>query len=87
MKPKKRHVSAMFATGKNRLIPQPKGVVGIVVPWNYPLFLAISPLTSAIAAGNRVMIKMAQNSKNLRELLADKFREVFRKTRSRCSRA
>ena len=77
MKPKKRHVSAMFATGKNRLIPQPKGVVGIVVPWNYPLFLAISPLTSAIAAGNRVMIKMAQNSKNLRELLADKFREAI----------
>jgi coniferyl-aldehyde dehydrogenase len=77
MKPKKRSVSAMFATGKNRLIPQPKGVVGIVVPWNYPLFLAISPLTSAIAAGNRVMIKMAANSSNLRELLAQKFRETL----------
>jgi coniferyl-aldehyde dehydrogenase len=47
------------------------------VPWNYPLFLCISPLTSAIAAGNRCMIKMAANSKNLRELLAAKFREVF----------
>jgi coniferyl-aldehyde dehydrogenase len=77
MKPQKRSVSPLFATGSNRLIPQPKGVVGIVVPWNYPLFLTISPLTSALAAGNRVMIKMAANSKNLRELLAQKVAEVF----------
>ena len=33
MKPQRRHVSILFATGKNRVIPQPKGVVGIVVPW------------------------------------------------------
>ncbi len=77
MRPQKRHVSALFATAKNFVLPQPKGVVGIIVPWNYPLFLTISPLTSALAAGNRVMIKMAANSKNLRELLAQKFSEVF----------
>jgi len=77
MKPQKRSVSAMFATGKNRLVPQPKGVVGIVVPWNYPLFLAVSPLTSALSAGNRVMIKMAANSRNLCELLAEKVSQVF----------
>jgi coniferyl-aldehyde dehydrogenase len=72
-KPQKRHVSVLFATGKNRLLPQPKGVVGIVSPWNYPLFLAMGPLTSALAAGNRAMIKMAANSQNLARLLADKF--------------
>ncbi|HEY2387077.1 MAG TPA: coniferyl aldehyde dehydrogenase [Candidatus Binatia bacterium] len=77
MKPKKRHVSILFATGKNRLVPQPKGVIGIVSPWNYPLFLTVSPLTSAIAAGNRAMIKMASNSSNLCRLLAEKFRAVF----------
>jgi coniferyl-aldehyde dehydrogenase len=77
MKPKKRHVSILFATGKNRLVPQPKGVVGIVSPWNYPLFLTVSPLTSALAAGNRAMIKMASNSSNLCRLLAEKFRAVF----------
>ena len=55
----------------------PKGVVGIVSPWNYPLFLTISPLTSVLAAGNRAMIKMATNSQHLCRLLADKFREVF----------
>lgn len=77
MKPEKRHVSILFAGGKNRVIPQPKGVVGIVVPWNYPLFLCIGPLTSALAAGNRCMVKMAANSSNLRTLLAEKFSEVF----------
>ena len=77
MKPRRRHVSILFVTGKNRLLPQPKGVVGIVSPWNYPLFLAMSPLTSALAAGNRAMIKMAANSQHLARLLADKFREVY----------
>src|SRR5688500_7329933 len=36
MKPQRRHVGVLFATGKNRVIPQPKGVVGLVSPWNYP---------------------------------------------------
>jgi len=77
MKPQKRHVSMNFATGANRVIPQPKGLVGIVSPWNYPLFLTVSPLTSILAAGNRAMIKMASNSQNLCVLLAEKFAEVF----------
>ena len=72
MKPQKREVSILFATGANRVIPQPKGIVGIVSPWNYPLFLTISPLTSVLAAGNRAMIKMASNSQHLCRLLADK---------------
>ncbi|NNE20525.1 MAG: coniferyl aldehyde dehydrogenase [Myxococcales bacterium] len=77
MKPQRRPISLLFATGSNRLIPQPKGVVGIVSPWNYPLFLTLSPLTSVLAAGNRAMIKMASNSQHLCRLLADKFSEVF----------
>ncbi len=77
MKPQKRHVSILFATGHNRVIPQPKGVVGLVSPWNYPLFLTVSPLTSVLAAGNRCMIKMASNSSNVARLLAEKFRERF----------
>lgn len=77
MRPERRHVSMLFATGKNRLVPQPKGLVGIVVPWNYPVFLLFGPLTSAIAAGNRCMIKMAANSSTLCKLLAEKFAEKF----------
>jgi coniferyl-aldehyde dehydrogenase len=52
-------------------------VVGIVSPWNYPLFLTISPLTSVLAAGNRAMIKMASNSQHLCRLLDEKVRAVF----------
>ena len=39
---------------------QPLGVVGIIAPWNYPLKLALGPLATAIAAGNRVMIKPSE---------------------------
>src|SRR5262245_40313810 len=77
MKPQKRHVSVLFATGSNKVIPQPKGVVGVVAPWNYPLFLTAGPLTSILAAGNRAMVKMATNSQNLCRLLAEKARAVF----------
>src|SRR5262249_54239985 len=77
MKPQRRHISVLFATGSNRVIPQPKGVVGIVSPWNYPLFLTVIPLTSVLAAGNRAMIKMAAHSQNLCRLLAELFRAQF----------
>ncbi len=77
MKPQRRGVSIWFAGAANRMLAQPKGVVGIVVPWNYPLFLAIGPLTSALAAGNRCMIKMAANSQNLCQLLHRLFSAQF----------
>lgn len=77
MKPQRRHVSFLFAGGRNRVIPQPKGVVGIVSPWNYPLFLTVSPLISVLAAGNRAMIKMASSSQHLCRLLAELVRARF----------
>jgi coniferyl-aldehyde dehydrogenase len=41
-------------------MPQPLGVVGIIVPWNYPLFLSMAPLAGAMAAGNHVMLKLSE---------------------------
>ncbi len=70
MRPRNRHTSLLFAGARNRVIPQPKGVVGIISPWNYPLQLAFSPLTCALAAGNRCMIKMAARSQRLCRLMA-----------------
>ena len=62
---------------KNRLIPQPLGVVGIIAPWNYPLQLTLAPAVGAIAAGNRVMIKPSELvprfSALLKELISAKF--------------
>lgn len=49
--------------------PQPLGVVGIVVPWNFPIAMAVQPLIGALAAGNRVMVKMSENSAHLARLL------------------
>lgn len=77
MKAQKRHVGMAFFGAKNTVMPQPKGVVGVVTPWNYPLFLALSPCTSALAAGNRVIIKMAANSQNLARLLDKLISAVF----------
>ena len=72
MKPMKRHTDAMvYPLAKNRLIPQPLGVVGVIVPWNFPLNLSIAPLTSIFAAGNRAMVKMSENSANLARLLIE----------------
>jgi len=71
MKPQRKPASIWFHPGRARVIPQPLGVVGIIVPWNYPLFLAISPLAAALAAGNRVMVKMSEFTPRTGELLAE----------------
>src|SRR5271170_6089547 len=72
MRPRRRSVDPLLYPGaRNRLIPQPIGVVGVIVPWNYPIFLSFGPLTCAFAAGNRAMVKMSENSKALAELLAE----------------
>ncbi|HXZ17134.1 MAG TPA: coniferyl aldehyde dehydrogenase [Roseiarcus sp.] len=72
MRPRRRRVDQMvFAGASNRLIPQPLGVVGVIVPWNYPLFLSFGPLVGIFAAGNRAMVKMSENSRRLAELLVE----------------
>ena len=60
MRPRRRPVSLWFQPGRAQIRYQPLGVVGIIVPWNYPLYLAIGPLTAALAAGNRALVKMSE---------------------------
>jgi coniferyl-aldehyde dehydrogenase len=60
MKPSKRQVGILFQPATGYVMYQPVGVVGVIVPWNYPLFLAIGPLAQALAAGNRVILKMSE---------------------------
>ena len=70
MKPQKRHVDfTLYPGAKNRVIPQPLGVAGLIIPWNFPINLAFSQLTGAFAAGNRAMVKMSENSIALSRLL------------------
>jgi coniferyl-aldehyde dehydrogenase len=60
MAPQRVSTALQFMPAKNRLIPQPLGVVGIIAPWNYPLQLTLAPAVGALAAGNRVMIKPSE---------------------------
>ena len=71
MKTRRASISAMYRPAHNEIQPQPLGVVGIMVPWNYPLYLAVGPMIDALTAGNRVMIKMSE--------AAPKFAETFAK--------
>ncbi|MCF6262247.1 MAG: coniferyl aldehyde dehydrogenase [Xanthomonadales bacterium] len=63
--------STMYPGARNRVIPQPLGVVGIIVPWNFPIQLSFAPLTFIFAAGNRAMVKMSENSRHLSRLLME----------------
>ncbi len=69
MKTQKRKVPMTVMPAKVSVMYQPLGVVGIVVPWNFPLFLGLSPLVSALAAGNRAMIKMSEFAPRTAELV------------------
>ncbi len=66
-----------FFGAKNRVIPQPLGVVGVIVPWNFPVNLSLLPLTYIFAAGNRAMVKMSENSRHLAALLIEKLPSYF----------
>jgi len=77
MKPEKRKVDLLFQPAKASILFQPLGVVGVVVPWNYPVFLSIGPLATALAAGNCVMLKMSEFSTETAKLLADLLQKDF----------
>ncbi|QIZ75647.1 coniferyl aldehyde dehydrogenase [Ferrimonas lipolytica] len=79
MKPSRRSPGLMLAPSKVEVRYQPLGVIGIMVPWNFPIYLAMGPLITAIAAGNCAMIKMSEftpaTNAVLRQMLAEKFTE------------
>ena len=56
---------------------QPVGVVGVISPWNYPLQLALGPAATALAAGNRVMIKPSEYTPQTSALLAELVQASF----------
>ena len=77
MKPKSVSTPVNLWPAKSQIIYEPKGVVLIISPWNYPFQLAMSPLVGAIAAGNCSVIKpseiTAHTSKLIIELIAKYF--------------
>jgi len=56
---------------------QPKGVVGVISPWNFPINLTFAPLAGLLAAGNRAMIKPSEFTPATSALMAQMFGSVF----------
>ena len=77
MAPTRRHVAMTMRMGKARIEYQPLGVVGVMSPWNYPVNLALMPVATAIAAGNRVMLKPSEFTPVTNALIAKMFGEIF----------
>lgn len=78
MRPQRRAVDLLnFFGASNRVIPQPLGVVGAIVPWNFPINLSFTGLIYTFAAGNRSMVKMSENSRHLAKLLIEKAPAYF----------
>ena len=79
MRRERRRVALPMRFARAHVEYQPLGVVGIVAPWNYPLSLALMPLATALAAGNRAMIKPSEltpaTSDALVALVAETFSE------------
>jgi coniferyl-aldehyde dehydrogenase len=76
-RPSRRSTELLFMSNGLRVVYQPKGVVGIVVPWNFPLYLAIGPLIAALAAGNRAMIKLPEITPRTNAVMARMLGEIF----------
>ena len=66
-----------FLPARSYIQPQPLGLVGIIAPWNYPLYLVIAPLAAALVAGNRAMLKVSEASPNFEQWLADALPKYF----------
>jgi coniferyl-aldehyde dehydrogenase len=72
---------ALFGSGRAFVQPQPKGVVGNIVPWNFPFDLSVGPLVEMLAAGNRVVIKPSEHTPACAELLREMVHETFARDR------
>src|SRR5947207_12303642 len=79
MKPRRVSTPLALLGSRSRVVYEPKGVVLIISPWNFPVNLTLGPLVSAIAAGNCAMVKPSEmtphTSAFMKRLLARLFDE------------
>ena len=77
IKPQKVSTPLYLQPARAFLQRQPLGVVGVVSPWNYPVQLALGPVITALAAGNRVMLKPSELTPQTSALMADLIGQAF----------
>ncbi|MCX2974360.1 coniferyl aldehyde dehydrogenase [Halieaceae bacterium IMCC8485] len=82
IKPEKRtpFIPMNFLGGKAYVKHQPKGVVGVMTPWNVPVNMIFSPLADILGAGNRAMIKPSEFTPHTAELMKHLFAQYFEET-------
>ncbi len=86
VRPERRSVGALFRAigASGRIEYQPKGVVGILGTWNFPLNTLFSPLAGVLAAGNRAMLKGSEVAPKSAELIAELVAKYFDPTEVTC---
>lgn len=77
MRPRRIPTPIYLQPASSYIYPEPKGVVLIISPWNYPFQLAISPLVGAIAAGNCVVLKPSNQAKETEKIITKIIEETF----------
>lgn len=77
MKPETRVLPIQLMPGSSMVLPQPKGVVGIISPWNYPILLSLSPLVTALSAGNTALLKASELTPHTNRSLEGLCNRVF----------
>lgn len=77
MRPSRRRIAMQLRLGSNHVEYQPLGVVGVISPWNYPVNLSLMPVVTAIAAGNRVMLKPSKFSPATNAVIASMVSDIF----------
>jgi aldehyde dehydrogenase (NAD+) len=70
IKPKRVRTPLMAQPGRSCIQPEPKGVVLIIAPWNYPMSMVVAPLVGAIAAGNCAVLKPSEVTQHTSAALA-----------------
>lgn len=84
MQPKRAGKTVSNLLAKNRIYQEPKGVCLIITPWNYPFQLLMSPLISAIAAGNCVILKPSELSSETSSIIARIVEDCFEEQEIAC---
>lgn len=76
-KPSRRHAGLLLAPANVKVHYQPLGVIGIIVPWNFPVMLSLGPLITAVAAGNHAMIKLSEFTPAVNQVIKQIVAQVF----------
>ncbi|MBL4828558.1 MAG: coniferyl aldehyde dehydrogenase [Aliivibrio sp.] len=80
MKPSRRNAGILLMPAQLSVYYQPVGVIGIIVPWNFPVMLSIGPLITALAAGNRAILKLSEFTPHTNAVLKQMLSSIFDET-------